>query len=1138
MVETKQAKTETTAANSVEPAAKAAYSNGSPTQLPAWTQAWADQLPANLFSPESGLQAKLAIGRPDDRYEQEADRVAEQVMRMPAPQVQRQCIECEARELDVQRQVADEEDEEDEELIQLQRSSSAEAGVTAPSVVHQALSSPGQPLDAATRAYMEPRFGADFSQVRVHTNAQAAESAQSIHAMAYTAGNSIVFNKGHFAPGTQSGRQLLAHELTHVVQQNPLVRRKTSSFEQGSQKASPVSEPPAKPLKISGGRPSVQRKPFFFAPPAKPSGTFVHEKVLPIFLEDNKDLFIEAPIPGANKKDADKKATGRADFYKATPTAGVSRTIGIKLTKDEPAFLSGGQVQWGGGAYQHLKLSAPQGKPSTPKVRNLREAPQNISIGELKPGFSSESFLGEGQIGHYKSGITNTADAVNSYISANPTEADAKTRWNPLPATLTSLNIPAAVTYPGGTAFPVVPLALYEETVLGVKRILEYTGLRGRLFVYKDTVSGVWSYEWIPEDIPAATGSGLVNTVLDRLNTQVIPAISTVPSGTVQRKRLPQSFPPRKKLVRAVAPKPVVQRAEQKFDKTKWKNKQYDPWKQDAEKFLADEKEVEKATVAKTLVDVSERSRTNIGIPTAVKERGKGLDKIRHWKRFGGLYGWLREKFDFVYVKLQKFGAKVKEKIKKLTRSSKAVKFGSWIKAAAQVIFKIFKLVGAWAVRETVNKLVESFREGMSNNIKKLVDMATPEGVKSKIEEFEELKDKYNQIIGEKEDALIKLFFGDKLELFEKLSEFEAIAEKVSTIVSLVEWGVRLLACASPPAIGCLWNLAISALQAAFALLIQTCWFTKKVYQPVISNIDMVRNFPAELAGQIITAANAHIPVPDGFDPLFAPIKINTTEFDVDCDTGGDGGGRLTPEREAILELINEMGEEKFNALLELMLKRGAGPWVLLTAERLQELKDKLTDVSTEELKALATDPKKAAPVSLEKFLADIAQYTAKEKRVAKEFFEAKAKAEAAKTAAGKGGGKEPDGAGRKAKPEKGGGKGEGGGVVVLDGKAHPIKGTVEKAKPDSRIFAVVTDASLEHAKTSPDIISADIYVDGVLRYRVNNIRVRGTFGGEILATPNNVLLVIYYLQDGLQLNIDGAEVYWEQLQWSKIKEE
>jgi hypothetical protein len=88
-----------------------------------------------------------------------------------------------------------------------------------PPIVHEVLHSPGQPLDPATRAFMEPRFGHDFSQVRVHTNANAAESARAVNALAYTVGRDLVFGAGQYAPITYAGRQLIAHELTHTIQQ-------------------------------------------------------------------------------------------------------------------------------------------------------------------------------------------------------------------------------------------------------------------------------------------------------------------------------------------------------------------------------------------------------------------------------------------------------------------------------------------------------------------------------------------------------------------------------------------------------------------------------------------------------------------------------------------------------------------------------------------------------------------------------------------------------------------------------------------------------------------------------------------------------------------------------------------------------
>lgn len=88
-----------------------------------------------------------------------------------------------------------------------------------PPIVHDVLNSSGQPLDAGAKAFMEPRFGHDFTGVRVHTDARAAESARSVNALAYTVGRNVVFGMGQYAPGTGEGKRLLAHELTHVVQQ-------------------------------------------------------------------------------------------------------------------------------------------------------------------------------------------------------------------------------------------------------------------------------------------------------------------------------------------------------------------------------------------------------------------------------------------------------------------------------------------------------------------------------------------------------------------------------------------------------------------------------------------------------------------------------------------------------------------------------------------------------------------------------------------------------------------------------------------------------------------------------------------------------------------------------------------------------
>lgn len=89
-----------------------------------------------------------------------------------------------------------------------------------PPIVHDVLQSPSRPLDVTTRAFFEPRFGMDFSAVRLHTDEKAAQSARAVNALAYTAGRDIVFSEGQYRPSTTQGRELLAHELTHVAQQS------------------------------------------------------------------------------------------------------------------------------------------------------------------------------------------------------------------------------------------------------------------------------------------------------------------------------------------------------------------------------------------------------------------------------------------------------------------------------------------------------------------------------------------------------------------------------------------------------------------------------------------------------------------------------------------------------------------------------------------------------------------------------------------------------------------------------------------------------------------------------------------------------------------------------------------------------
>jgi Domain of unknown function (DUF4157) len=112
----------------------------------------------------------------------------------------------------------------------LRRRAAGSGPETVPPIVHDVLRSPGRPLDQSTRSFFEPRFGHDFSRVRIHADGQAAESAQAVKALAYTLGPNIVFGLGRYLPGTPHGQHLLAHELAHVVQQSNMVLASRSAL--------------------------------------------------------------------------------------------------------------------------------------------------------------------------------------------------------------------------------------------------------------------------------------------------------------------------------------------------------------------------------------------------------------------------------------------------------------------------------------------------------------------------------------------------------------------------------------------------------------------------------------------------------------------------------------------------------------------------------------------------------------------------------------------------------------------------------------------------------------------------------------------------------------------------------------------
>lgn len=200
------------------------------------------------------LQSRYRIGQPGDSLEQEADRVAGHVLSMPEPSsppvsapsppapslIQRACAKCE------------EEEEEGAPIQTTAHIQTMETGSRSPAPTRSTdakiagLKGGGDPLPSPVKAYFEPRFGRDFGDVRIHTGSTASESTRDLDALAFTVGSDIAFAPGRFSPDTDSGKHLLAHELTHVIQQGHsggLIQRQAASSAPGTETAAPAVGP-------------------------------------------------------------------------------------------------------------------------------------------------------------------------------------------------------------------------------------------------------------------------------------------------------------------------------------------------------------------------------------------------------------------------------------------------------------------------------------------------------------------------------------------------------------------------------------------------------------------------------------------------------------------------------------------------------------------------------------------------------------------------------------------------------------------------------------------------------------------------------------------------------------------------------
>ena len=782
------------------------------------------------------VQPQLLITAPGDYYEQEADRVAE-LMSSPrhvdasgsVPALQVGTADPAASPLRISPFV--------------QRDPAAEGSSNAETTPQPVLETRflggagvGGPLPPTVRERMEERFGIDFRGVRIHTGSEAHHLADDIEALAFTQGRNIYFASGTYAPGTPAGDRLLAHELTHVVQQS------------GG-------------ASLTAGITAIQR--------ARIRGAAFHAGTESRFLAANKGkgLLTEAPLPGGTAlKPFDFEAIGFPDLYQsdvkdtAIGVRGKWETVkGVNPTDDPDRkrryidlqpFEKTAKGESGKATYS----PKPQGEAQPLSA----EFPESVKVGDIKPVWMVAGkpivegpALGTMQLGNYQSGITEFVKTA---------AADKKvTRGKISTSVLSGLTIPPELDYKN----------FEKENKSPSGNIIGTEGISGRrrYWMFEPPNTGLYYYFHLAHPNPSPEARTKLDDAFNKL--QPIKKELHNPDGGIHSKlnlpKLPKRRPgalgrqyPASTASRGETTQGIrggtvaIQRKESPRIQENWDarwadwEKKRGQWeKQDAKPLLP----------TKEVKALDERFEINnaIGLkgdtsPGSIAVLGKHLSTIKLWsgetgKALGKIRFALGKTFDKVAGAFDWLKAKLSGFWNKLTGAKSPDVGIGWRKTLVNLLVKAVKLgfrelvsvffeMCANCLEGIIGRFVDKFKEDISDELKNHVEKldAQLKGFEDKLKaEFEQRFGSWNQFIDD-------------------LSTAQKWASILLSMEALIRLGVQAVSCLTPPALGCLWGLVAQVgLEVALNLIMGTEWFQEHVI-----NHPSVRDLIKQFAGPTI----------------------------------------------------------------------------------------------------------------------------------------------------------------------------------------------------------------------------------------------------------------------------------------------
>jgi Domain of unknown function (DUF4157) len=827
----------------------------------------------SLPQSRAAIQTKLTVNRPGDRYEEEADHIADHVMRMPSPEVapvvstaavssiQRSCScggSCSSCGDESSQTLLQAKPIHDESLPRIIPAHQIEGRIAA-------RESYGAMLPSRSLRFMESRFQHDFGNVRIHTDTEADRLNYDLHAYAFASGRNIFFANGQFRPGTESGDRLLAHELTHILQQSS-----------GS----------------AGVRPKlVQRAPRF--------GKWAHDKIETKLIEANPDLLAEVEIPAGKAPtdvslgfDWDKfNVLGRADLYRA-PKHQVPGILAQIADGDDPKGI--GEVSEPRLKYSNIGPRQVKGPADfSPRVESINSAkfrksaasknlpaggtnpyiwtktpgfPESFEIGEIKALFPShrDSDFDIGDFGpamlqtnNYISGLENFVPRVFQ-DSDHQTRMDTKGAPMPIGPGEGMVHIPPEIDYlrlgNEGTNASTDQMIFKGKT---------FAGSRWRLWVHSRD-AGLLHYFFLPHPLTDPAYRSNIQNQFDKLDKELLPQVKQKHPTSIPLKKGKPGLPPRTIVVQRQALPGV-----QDEDAISAPGEFQGTWRQQWEVFEKQRKEwagtQNSPGTAKEFLEHSAQGALEklevdkkLNLPTAETDIPREAPMLREISRWGGpfgkLIGLLRFRFGWLIDKVQALFTKVKAKFDGFKESAHVEAAGSgWIRKALGVVGDfllgfIKNMAGqAYAIAaDCVNGTLESVIDQFADEVM--------EALRAKLESIFEAVQKLHEKIDET--------FGPLIDGVQAVLSAFATYRKWVDIISDVKWALRILieaiSCGIPPGLGCLWGvLEQVGFDLAATMAIGTNLFKRKIGDPAARTLvdavagNTIRTFASDIMSDI-----------------------------------------------------------------------------------------------------------------------------------------------------------------------------------------------------------------------------------------------------------------------------------------------